>query len=655
MPLPSREQVLPMSPLRWLVCLVVGTATLVLAGSVTRSLAEVPGPPPAGPEGRPAPGPERIVYELSVRQAEQRTRQALARPVSVGFRDTPLHAAIAFLRKSCRIPIRLDSRALDKVGTRTDERVSLEVSEISLRSVLRLMLRELDLTYLIHHRALTVTTAEEADRYLTTRVYPVRDIVARRVRPGVTTYDLDALAEGILYTVAPETWKDVGGLGSISVDDSGRVKSLVITQTDDGHDQTAAILRALRSLAQQALEGNGIEPVFMEGDRAMGPAAEAISKALKEKISFELIETPLDDAVRSLCQAAHLNVVLHRRALADVGIPVGTPMTIHVADVTVESALRQLLKPLDLTYVVEHEVVVITTPEEAEFPYPAVFYPVADLVPRGSGSAPVACASNWLTELITSTICPTTWEHVGGPGGACLAQFGNINALAVGQTREVHNEIADLLALLRKIAREAAEGNPVEPLMFGLSAAEERIAEQLKAPTVLQFVDCPLEQVLDALEDRHGIEIRIDQRPLEGAGIAPDTRITKHLRGVPLRAALKLLLDPLDLTWVMSDGTLLITTPEEAEWLLTVGFYPVGDLVVSRHDNGRLSGNYDKLIRGITSAVRPESWADVGGPGSIAPLTFGKAKLLVVTQTIGIHQQVAEFLQQFRYVAAADD
>jgi hypothetical protein len=191
--------------------------------------------------------------------------------------------------------------------------------------------------------------------------------------------------------------------------------------------------------------------------------------------------------------------------------------------------------------------------------------------------------------------------------------------------------------------------------MFGFSAAEERIAEQLKARTVLEFTDCPLHDALDALADSHGIEIRIDDRALEIAGIESDTPITKHVRGISLRAALALLLEPLDLTWVMSDGTLLITTPEEAEWLLTVGFYPVGDLVVSRHDNARLSGNYDKLIRLITSAVRPETWAEVGGAGSIAPLTFGKARLLVVSQTIEIHQQVAEFFRQLRHVAAAAD
>jgi hypothetical protein len=634
----------------WLAWVPICAASLVLAGSDTPGQAQVPEPPPADATAGAEIG--NTAAQVLARLGEARIRRALARPVSVDFRNTPLRAAIAFLREACRIPILLDFEALGEVGVRPEEPVSLEVSEISLRSVLRLMLREIDLTYMLRHEALIVTTPEEAERHLTTHVYPVGDIAARRRRRGGTAYDLDTIAEGILFTVAPETWTDVGGLGSISVVDSRNTKALAITQTDEVHEGIAAILAALRSLARQAAEAKSIEPVFMDVDRQAGPASEAIAKAFERKISPRFIETPLDDVVRSLCQAAHFNVVLHRKALAEVGIPVDTPMTMHATDVCAESALRQLLNPLDLSYVVEHEVVVITTPEEAEFPYPVVFYPVSDLVTRDPGSAAVACGSNWLTGLITSTIRPETWEQVGGPGSACLAQFGNINALVVGQTGEVHTEIADLLSLLRKIARQAAEGNPVEPLMFGLSAAEERIAEQLKAPTVLEFTDCPLHDVIDALEDRHKIEIRIDDPALQVAGIESDRRVTKHLRGISLRAGLDSLLEPLGLTWEMADETILVTTPAEAIELLVTGFYPVGDLVVSRDDRGRLSHDYDRLIRMIRSAVRPESWDEIGGAGSVAPLTFGEAKLLVVAQTIGIHQQLAEFLQRVRRLAA---
>jgi general secretion pathway protein D len=54
-----------------------------------------------------------------------------------------------------------------------------------------------------------------------------------------------------------------------------------------------------------------------------------------------------------------------------------------------------------------------------------------------------------LIELITSTVAPTTWDDVGGPGSVQKFQ-GNLS-LVISQTQEVHEEIADLLEQLRRL------------------------------------------------------------------------------------------------------------------------------------------------------------------------------------------------------------
>ena len=48
---------------------------------------------------------------------------------------------------------------------------------ISLRSALRLILEEFDLTYVVQDEVLKITSKEKADEILTTRVYPVADLV----------------------------------------------------------------------------------------------------------------------------------------------------------------------------------------------------------------------------------------------------------------------------------------------------------------------------------------------------------------------------------------------------------------------------------------------------------------------------------------------
>jgi general secretion pathway protein D len=54
-----------------------------------------------------------------------------------------------------------------------------------------------------------------------------------------------------------------------------------------------------------------------------------------------------------------------------------------------------------------------------------------------------------LIDLITTTIAPTTWDTVGGPGS--VAPFETNLTLVVSQTQEVHEQIADLLQQLRRL------------------------------------------------------------------------------------------------------------------------------------------------------------------------------------------------------------
>ncbi|NQU20353.1 MAG: VWA domain-containing protein, partial [Candidatus Nealsonbacteria bacterium] len=110
--------------------------------------------------------------------------------------------------------------------------------------------------------------------------------------------------------------------------------------------------------------------------------------------------------------------------------------------------------------------------------------------------------------------------------------------------------------------------------------AEKRIAEALDSPTQLEFIETPMQDVVDYLKDYHDIEIQIDRASLDDVGIGSDTPITKNLKGISLRSALRLTLRELDLTYMIRDEVLLITTPEEAESQLTTKVYPVADLVL---------------------------------------------------------------------------
>ena len=115
------------------------------------------------------------------------------------------------------------------------------------------------------------------------------------------------------------------------------------------------------------------------------------------------------------------------------------------------------------------------------------------------------------------------------------------------------------------------------------SPAEDRIRRSLVDP---QGVDIdfsfgqPLKEAMEFLADAHGITIIVDERALQDIGIQPDEQLNHVLSGITLRSALRIMLEPLGLTYVIEDEVMKITTIEEAELALSTRVYPVGDLVI---------------------------------------------------------------------------
>lgn len=82
-----------------------------------------------------------------------------------------------------------------------------------------------------------------------------------------------------------------------------------------------------------------------------------------------------------------------------------------------------------------------------------VTYPVADLItpiPGRAGAAKQDELAKALRDVITNTIAPKSWDHLGGDGAIQFFPLGNI--LVIHQTQTVQDEIARLLEQLRRAA-----------------------------------------------------------------------------------------------------------------------------------------------------------------------------------------------------------
>src|SRR5690606_10570369 len=82
------------------------------------------------------------------------------------------------------IPILLDRKALDDTPFTPETPVNLALSNVSLRSFLRLMLREYELTYMVNDEVLQITTPEMAELNPKTKIYAVGDLVIPPVMLG---------------------------------------------------------------------------------------------------------------------------------------------------------------------------------------------------------------------------------------------------------------------------------------------------------------------------------------------------------------------------------------------------------------------------------------------------------------------------------------
>jgi len=109
---------------------------------------------------------------------------------------------------------------------------------------------------------------------------------------------------------------------------------------------------------------------------------------------------------------------------------------------------------------------------------------------------------------------------------------------------------------------------------------EEKIRKSLSKPTTVEFLDLPLEDCITFLKEYHNINIWLDRATLTDEGVALDQPITLKLAGVTLRSVLKLLLEPVQLTYVIEDEVMKITTSAKAGEKLQTRVYPVGDLVI---------------------------------------------------------------------------
>ncbi len=229
---------------------------------------------------------------------------------------------------------------------------------------------------------------------------------------------------------------------------------------------------------------------------------------------------------------------------------------------------------------------------------------------------------------------------------------------------------------------------------------EQKLAKRVPA----EFLETPLSDVVAYLSDVADVSFYINRRAIEeGGNTAEDQPITIDLARVRIDMLLDLVLSQLDLDYIVRDGIVIITTPQDVENVAEVRVYNCRDLLAlpargnkrtvpgsaaagadygggagafaadigggpagggpaggggRRSDpsgagfvpggDGQIVGKprpaADELIQLVTNTVMPHSWSEVGGPGTIGEFQG----LLVINHNPRVHRHIEQLLEMMR-------
>ncbi len=146
--------------------------------------------------------------------------------------------------------------------------------------------------------------------------------------------------------------------------------------------------------------------------------------------------------------------------------------------------------------------------------------------------------------------------------------------------------------LTKNRTRLAAEGRG------RLTADEQEIQRKLSTKVEASHAGEPLSEVLEALSKQAGVPMHIDLAGLEQEAVSTDSPVTLSIdQPISLKSALRLILDPLNLDYVIRDEVLKITSPRMVQGEYYSVTYPVADLVIP-------VPNFSSDGLGITGALR---------------------------------------------------
>jgi len=94
-------------------------------------------------------------------------------------------------------------------------------------------------------------------------------------------------------------------------------------------------------------------------------SAEKGEAALEKLVDLDMVDVPLDEALNAIAEKVDLQTLLKLQWLENLGISGDVPVSASLKQIPAHFGLDMILEPLGLSYVVRHDVIVVTSLEDS--------------------------------------------------------------------------------------------------------------------------------------------------------------------------------------------------------------------------------------------------------------------------------------------------
>jgi hypothetical protein len=162
---------------------------------------------------------------LKMTEKEKAILEALKKPIKVDYNMETLQSVLDHLSRQMGQEILVDKLALEEANVTYDTPITLRFNKpVSARTVLKRVLADVGMTYVIRKETIEVTTLARAKEMMTVRTYYVGDLmgVVSPLLPAIANDFQMIQAIGIILNeiqnIEPESWEGKGGAGTVTFD-----------------------------------------------------------------------------------------------------------------------------------------------------------------------------------------------------------------------------------------------------------------------------------------------------------------------------------------------------------------------------------------------------------------------------------------------------